>query len=111
MIKLENIKADADQKHKIEFLEDEVNLRFRFYETVQDWYLCVNYNGVEIKGIRCAVGARLLKSNNFPFDLIIVDESQNGQDPFRLQDFDERMSVYIIEPDEIADIRGYKVEL
>jgi hypothetical protein len=111
MIRLTSITSDPDQIHTVDFLADLVSIRIRFIETLQYWYMDVNYKGVDVKGIRVAAGVRLLKSNNFPFDIVVSDESENGLDPFRLEDMQQRMGIYIAEPDEIASVRGYVVEL
>ena len=111
MLRVENITTDPDQSHTIDFLDNPVAMRIRYIATRKFWYMDINYNGLNVLGIKCVVGVALLKNNNFPFDIAINDDSGNGVDPFRLEDMAQRMSIYIAEPDDMAAIRGFRVEL
>ncbi len=53
-----------------------------------------------------------LLSNNLPFDFIVEDQSNNGIDPFRIDDFSEgRCALYMLEAAEMGEIRGDTVPL
>ncbi|WP_428613296.1 hypothetical protein [Pseudoalteromonas sp.] len=53
-----------------------------------------------------------MESSNTPFGFAIQDTSGLGLDPFRRDDFlTGRTAMYLIEPDEMTDIRGIEVPL
>ncbi|WP_286931338.1 hypothetical protein [Marinobacter sp.] len=48
-----------------------------------------------------------MESRNLPFDFIVTDESGNGLDPFRLDDFEQgRCRLYLLEPEDMLRVRN-----
>lgn len=109
---IENITNEAYQRHTVIFQESEIVLSLRYLSTVQVWVFNVEYKAKRVMGKKISIGVFHMLSNNLPFDFIATDESKNGIDPFRIDDFaDGRCKLYMIEPDEMGVIRGDTVPL
>ena len=110
MRKIENIGLEGFQKHTIPLADGDLILRLRFLSSVQLWQMKASYNDKNITGVKLTGGVLHIRSANFPFDFIVEDASGAGLDPFRADDFlSGRTSLYMLESDEIATIRGQKV--
>jgi hypothetical protein len=73
--------------------------------------MSVTYNDKTINGVKLSAGVLHMRSRNFPFDFIVEDTSAAGLDPYKPEDFTTgRTIMYLIEPDEMAEIRGQVVE-
>ena len=111
MIQIENIGDEGFQKHTIPLPNGDVILSLRFLSSVQFWQMSVTYNDSSINGVKLSCGVLHMRSANFPFDFIVEDTSTAGLDPYKAEDFTTgRIIMYLIEPDEMADIRGQVVE-
>jgi len=109
---IDAITDDASQIHLITLDDNEVTLELRFLSVVQIWVMNVTYKDKTIKGVKLSLGALHMVSKNFPFDFILEDTSTFGIDPYKQDDFSgERCRFYIVDPNEMAEIRGVAVEL
>ena len=112
MKQIENIDNSAHQRHIILFEESEIVLTLRYLPVVEEWIFDAEYKDKLATGIRIAVGVPHMVSRGFPFDFAAIDNSGNGLDPFRVNDFsDSRCSLFLLEPDDMLLIRGIGVEL
>lgn len=112
MIQLNNITSEPHQEHVIHFGDNDITLVLRFYSTVPMWCFDVTYKGKSVYGVKLALGVLHLESYNWPFDIAIHDTSKAGIDPFRADDFESgRILLGIVEPEELAEFRGYEVEI
>lgn len=107
---IENLSSDPDQRHTILFEESEIILRLRFLPVVAEWYYDAEYKDWSVKGIKLSLGVLHQQSQNQPFDFAIFDTSKSGLDPFRRDDFaDGRIQLYLLEADDMTEIRGQDV--
>ncbi|MCG3684089.1 hypothetical protein N5915_04430 [Arcobacter lacus] len=105
MLKI-NIDPNPNQSFNIPYENDIAYIELSFRN--QSWYMNITYGDKTINGIRLSSRVLLLK-NNLPFELFIDDKGLN-LDPFDLNSFsDNFFDFYLLERDEIADIRGYDV--
>lgn len=107
MIQVQGIGQEAHQRHTILFEESEVIIDIRFYATIQMWVADMFYKDFVVRGQKLSLGTTHILELNQPFDFAVTDESQEGIDPFRLNDFsDDRCRLYMLEADDVADLRG-----
>lgn len=112
MRRVENITAEPHQRHILLFQQSEIVLTLRFYPRTEIWVFDVEYGGRAIYGVKLSVGVPHMVSKNFPFDFLVNDRSNNGLDPFRREDFaEERCRLFLLEPDDMVDVRGGEVSL
>lgn len=110
MRQIENISADADQRHTILFEESEIILRLRFM--FNQWFYSAEYKDWSVKGVKLSLGVLHQRSQNQPFDFVVNDTSKSGLDPYRLTDFaDGRIELYLLEAGDMTGIRGQDVPL
>lgn len=109
-VRIENISDEAHQRHIILVEDQELVLTIRFLPPVEAWFIDVEYAGRKVSGVRLACNVSHIRSQNFPFDFAAQDLSGRGLDPFRIDDFSEnRVALYMLEADDMADIRGQDV--
>jgi hypothetical protein len=109
---LENISSESFQRHVIIFQESEITLKLRFLPGVEQWFFDAEYKGFSIKGKKLAVGVLHMQSSNQPFDFVVTDNSGSNLDPYRADDFSlERLSLFLLEPDDMEDVRGVSVQI
>lgn len=107
-----NITDEAAQQHTILFADDEITLRILFHPFNQMWTIDVTYKGKSRYGVKLAVNTLHLRSENYPFDFYVADTSDSGLDPVRREDFElGRCQLYMLEPDDMQDIRGQDVQI
>jgi hypothetical protein len=74
--------------------------------------MTVEYKSWRIDNVKLSCGSLHMRQENKPFDFIVTDNSPAGLDPFQLNDFiDGRCSLYMLEADDMTDIRGVAVPL
>jgi len=111
MKKLQNLTTEPIQKHTILFEKDEITFVLRFYPRTQVWMFDAEFGGRAVYGLKLSVGVLHMLSQNQPFDFICVDRSGNGIDPFTRQDFSGgRCEIYMLEADDMEQIRGVEVQ-
>ncbi|MDR0579541.1 MAG: hypothetical protein LBG21_02950 [Campylobacteraceae bacterium] len=109
MIKI-NIQPTGYQSTYVDIEGIRYTFEFRFLPSVQIWVMNIlKDNEVIIKGVSLTLCGLVLKQQNFEFDLFLVDSSKSGIDPYKLDDFNSRIGLYLLEPNEITEIRGYAV--
>ena len=109
-LKLQNISAEAFQRHSIIFREAEIILTLRFYPRSQIWCMDLSYLDWEVNGIKLSTGVLHIAGQNKQFDFIVRDLSNNGLDPFKKTDFEEgRCEIYMLEQLDIEEIRGIDI--
>ena len=112
MIRLDNITADAHQRHTILFEESEIVLVLRFHPTVSMWTFDAVYKDTQVLGRKLSVGVLHMVSRNVPFDFIVSANAGTDLDPFRLDDFSTgRCSLHMLEADDMEVVRGAPVPL
>jgi len=91
--------------------DDPVRITLRYYGLIEAWYMDIRWRDRVSSGIKLSLGVLHILSTNLPFDFFVVDNGNTGIDPFRLDDFIEgRCSLGFMEPDEMIEIRGVKVD-
>lgn len=109
---IENLGSEPSQRHTIVLNDSELILSLRFLNSIERWVFDVEYKGVKIYNKPLAVGTLHIDSYNLPFDFAVEDTSGSGIDPFRLTDFaDGRCNIVLLDADDMASIRGYRVEV
>lgn len=119
MINIKNLTDEAYQEHIILFQESEITLDIRFLPVVEQWYMDIRYKDFQIFGVKCAINTLHIEAQNMPFDFIITDESGAGRDPYRKtdwilatrQDRNPRCLLYMLNSDEMEEIRGASVPI
>jgi hypothetical protein len=112
MVQLTGITDEPMQMHTIPLEDDSISLHLRFYGLPAFWCFDVKYKSKEVKGVKLSLGTLHLESNNLPFDFALEDTSKTGIDPFRMDDFSSgRINIYMLEPAELREIRGYDVPI
>lgn len=107
---IQNIGTEGFQRHIIPLTDYDCVLSIRFYSLTQIWQISVEYNGISYNGVKLSCGALHMRSANLPFDFIVVDESENGIDPYKQDDFSGgRCTLYMLNADEMESIRGQEV--
>lgn len=111
MKRIENIGNEGLQKQTIPLPNGDAILTIRYLSSVQIWTMDVSYNDETINGVKLSCNVLHMRSKNFPFDFIVEDTSSAGLDPFQVEDFSsERTILYLVEADEMEEIRGQAVE-
>jgi len=106
VIEIENITAEAIQRHLIVLEESEVILTLRYYPKSLIWCFDAEFLNKRTLGIKLSVGALHMVSQNQPFDFEVIDNSQLGIDPFQITDFSSnRCTLLMLERDDMVIIR------
>lgn len=112
MKKIINITDEPIQRHTIQFEDDEITLRLRFHPFSTMWAFDVSFKEKETNGVRLAAGVLHIRSRNYAFDFFVTDNSGNGIDPFKADDFSNgRCSLYMLEAADMETIRGGRVPI
>ncbi len=110
MIKILNISDEPIQRHTIIFEGSEIILTLRFFPRHQFWSMHVEYGDYQVYGVKLSVGVLHITSGNQPFDFTVTDNSNNGIDPFRINDFkDGRCTLLMFDRAEMVTIRRGEV--
>jgi hypothetical protein len=112
MRSIDDITDETIQRHIIQFEQDEIVFVLRFHPFTEMWTFDLTYKDKSANGVKLAVGVLHIRSENFPFDFVVSDESGTGLDPFRSFDFSEgRNILYILDAADMAGIRGTTVQI
>ena len=107
MRQLLNLTDETLQKHTILFEESEVIFTIRFYPKTEIWCFDAEYNGKSVFGLKLSVGVLHMVSQNQPFDFVVSDNSNNGLDPFKIDDFSGgRCNIFILDTDDMVQVRN-----
>ena len=113
MKQLTGITSESYQSFELplEGLGSNVTFVLRFFPTIQAWCFNASYGSKNVYGVKLSVGVLHIQSKNMPFDFSVVDNSGNGLDPFKVDDFSTgRCTILALEPADIEGIRGIKIE-
>lgn len=111
MRKITNIGIEPWQRHTILLKNKEITLELRFHSLVEMWTMDVSYDGRSSKGVKIACRVLQFRNENWPFGFYAIDADNSGIDPFKTDDFaSNRVELYLVMPDEMAEIRGVEVE-
>jgi hypothetical protein len=111
-LEITNITDEIDQIHTILFYDSDIILTLRYHNVTEIWTFDISYAGKNVYGVKLSLGTLHLRSNNFPFDFVCLDTSDSGIDAFKRDDFTTgRIRLYILEPEDMEERRGYAVEI
>ncbi|MDF1593741.1 MAG: hypothetical protein P1P89_19715 [Desulfobacterales bacterium] len=106
MIQITNLTDEPNQRHTVIFEESEIVVKLRFFPRHHFWSMDVVYGTYQVFGVKLSVGALHIESGNQPFDFTVMDNSGNGIDPYRINDFSNgRCSLYMFERADMLLIR------
>jgi hypothetical protein len=112
MKQLTNITSDALQRHALIIGEKTAILTLKFIESSQIWVFDIEYEGFTKYGFKLSLGVQHLNNYNWIFDFVILDTSNSGIDPFKLDDFESgRIELYMLEQNDLLELRGYDVQV
>lgn len=104
------ISTEPKQKIIIPYEDTNIILIIKYRPTIQSWTMDINFRDEDlVNGKRLVCGIQMLKQFNKPFDFALVDNSKTGLDPFKEDDFTSRISIYLLERDDLITLRGYDV--
>jgi hypothetical protein len=107
-----NITNEPVQRHTVVFNDVEATVLLRFSPQVQQWFIDCEVGNKSAFGVKLSLGTFHMVSRNMPIDFVVSDNSGNGIDPFKANDFsDGRCSLFIIDDEGIAEIRGQEVQI
>jgi len=106
-IKLINITNEPIQRHTILSDDNQIVFTLRFYPKQQMWCGKIELDGEFVKGFKLSTGVLHILNSLFPLDFYVTDNSLNGLDPFKRDDFSSgRCSIYMLQEDDLTQIRG-----
>lgn len=111
MIKVKNITDETYQQHSILFEKQSITVELRFLPQVERWMLSASFQGRSVTGIFLSLGVLHINNSLFPFDFIVKESSGTGIDPFKADDFTSRCTLYMLEAQDMIDIRGLPVAI
>jgi hypothetical protein len=79
-----------------------------FYPTQSAWFFDLSYGNFQLNGCRLVNSINILKSykNQLPFGIACL--SNDGSDPFMLNDFlNSRCQIYTLTPNDLVNIKGF----
>lgn len=104
------IGLEPKQKITIPYEDTSIVLEIRFRPTIASWTVDITFRDVTIvNGKRLVMGNLLLKQFNKPFDITLKENNNTGIDPYKIDDFKQRVSIYLLERSDLIEIRGYDV--
>lgn len=83
---IENITADANQRHIIELDGGNVTLVLKFHEQIQQWAMDVERNDKAVYGVKLATGVKHIANSNMGIDFAVIADADF--DPFQIDDFE-----------------------
>lgn len=112
MRQIDDLTEETIQRHVIAFEQDEIVFTLRFHPFNSIWTFDLTYKEKSVNGVKLAVGVLHIRSENFPFDFVVSDESGEDLDPFKTADFsEERNKLYILDAVDMESIRGTAVQV
>ncbi len=112
MIRIDNITDEASQTLPIVFVRDEITITLKYADIVRTWLLSVRYRNWRADNVRMALGTRLLKLENRPFDFVVISEITGDLEPDTIDAFSSgNYSLIMLEPADLKTIRGFEVQI
>jgi hypothetical protein len=110
--RIENITDEYNQRHVITTDFGEISLSLNYSTITKSWSISVVYGTTGIYGKRIALNVPTFLEQNLPFDFVCLDSSGQEVEPFLKNDFSsERCKLYLLEPEDVRQIRGFSVPL
>ena len=109
---MRQITIGTEPKQEITILYEDtvIKLDLKFRPTAASWTMDINFRDETlINGKKLVMGIQLLKQFNKPFDIVLKENQNTGIDPFKQDDFKNRVSVFLLERDDLIALRGYDV--
>lgn len=109
---MKQITIGTEPKQKITLLYEDttITLDVTYRPTIESWTMNITFRDEElVNGKKLVMGIPLLKQFNKPFDIVCKENQNTGIDPFKQDDFQDRVSVYLLERDDLIELRGYDV--
>jgi len=104
------IGEEPKQTITILFEDTLIILTIKFRPIIQSWTMDINFRDeLLVNGKKLVIGLPLLKQFNKPFDIVLQENQNTGIDPFKQDDFTSRVSVFLLERDDLIELRGYDV--
>ena len=109
MLKI-SIGSEPKQKINVLFEDTQIVLNLTYRPTIASWTMNLEYKDEPlILGKKLTMGISLLRQLNKPFDILLLEKQNTGIDPFKQDDFIDRVEFFILEREELKEIRGYDV--
>jgi len=104
------IGTEPKQKITILYEDTQIIIDVKYRPITQSWTMDINFRDEAlVNGKKLVIGLPLLKQFNKPFDIVLQENQNTGIDPFKQDDFTSRISVYLLERDDLIELRGYDV--
>lgn len=104
---LSNITNQPQQSFTLLSGDYSFEVTLRFSQASASWFMNISGYGKSYNGIRMTCGVPLLSNTNMPIEMLIVDNSENDVDPFKIDDFSNgRCSILFLTPEEVSRLRG-----
>jgi len=98
------------QKIIILFEDTTIELTLKFRPTIECWTIDIVFrDGPLVNGFRLVPGSPLLKQFNKPFDIVLKENEKTDIEPFKQDDFTSRISMFLLEREDVKELRGYDV--
>jgi len=94
------ISADPIQQIRIKIPTGDVQLTLKYYATGGFWALDAVRDGVGVYGVSLCLGVKHMASSLLNVDFIVVDNSNLGLDPFKLDDFESGRCSLVVQYNE-----------
>jgi len=105
------IEKDINSSFRIPFEDDYIEVKLRFLSVVSIWTIDISFKEKKFRGLKLSCGCTMLKSQNLPFDFLIMNNIGDGFDPRVENDFTEdAYSIFLVERNDLKILRGYEVE-
>lgn len=82
------ISADPIQQIRIKIPTGDVQLTLKYYATCGFWAVDAIRNGLGVYGVNLCLGVKHIASSLLDIDFVVIDNSNLGLDPFKLDDFE-----------------------
>lgn len=110
MLQVQNITDEPFQRHSILYEGYEIVLTLRYLHRCSIWIMNLEYGDWSVNGIKLSVGVPHMYGQNQAFDFVVSDETGNGIDPYKQDDFSVgRNIIYLLERDDIEELRGVEL--
>ena len=110
MLQVENITNEPFQRHSILYENYEIVLTLRYLHRCSIWIMDLEYIDWAVSGIKLSCGVKHIAGQNQSFDFFVSDESNNGIDPYKQDDFSSgRNILYLLERADVEEIRSVEL--
>lgn len=104
------VTGEPKQKITILFEDTVIILVLKFRPTAESWTADITFRDAPlVDGKKLTMGVALLRQFNKPFDIVLQENQNTGIDPYKQDDFISRVSIFLLERDDLIQLRGYDV--